>query len=34
VLDPQHFKPGNKMPALQLRGPELDRLMTFLRSLR
>jgi cytochrome c oxidase subunit 2 len=34
VLDPQKFKPGNKMPALQLRGPELTQLMTFLRSLK
>jgi cytochrome c oxidase subunit 2 len=34
VLDPQQFKPGNKMPALRLRGPEFDELMTFLRSLK
>jgi cytochrome c oxidase subunit 2 len=34
VLDPQKFKPGNKMPALQLRGPELTQLVTFLRSLK
>jgi cytochrome c oxidase subunit II len=34
VRDPQRFKPGNKMPALQLEGPELTQLMDFLRSLK
>src|SRR4051794_2871441 len=34
VLDPQQFKPGNRMPALQLKGPELTQLMNFLRSLK
>jgi cytochrome c oxidase subunit II len=34
VLDPQQFKPGNKMPGLQLSGREFDDLMTFLRSLK
>ncbi|HEX4732969.1 MAG TPA: cytochrome c oxidase subunit II [Thermoleophilaceae bacterium] len=34
VLDPQRFKPGNRMPALQLKGPEFAQLMNFLRSLR
>jgi cytochrome c oxidase subunit II len=34
VRDPQQFKPGNRMPALQLNGPELTRLMSFLRSLK
>jgi cytochrome c oxidase subunit 2 len=34
VRDPQHLKPGNKMPALQLNGPELTQLMNFLRSLK
>jgi cytochrome c oxidase subunit 2 len=33
VLDPQHFKPGNKMPALQISGRDFTELMTFLRSL-
>jgi cytochrome c oxidase subunit II len=34
VLDPQRFKPGNKMPGLKLGGKELTDLMTFLRSLK
>jgi cytochrome c oxidase subunit II len=34
VLDPQQFKPGNKMPALHLKGPEFTKLVNFLRSLR
>jgi cytochrome c oxidase subunit 2 len=34
VLDPQQFKPGNKMPALNIPGPQFTQLMTFLRSLR
>jgi cytochrome c oxidase subunit 2 len=34
VRDPQHYKPGNKMPALELSGPEFAQLMSFLRSLR
>jgi cytochrome c oxidase subunit II len=33
VVDPQQFKPGNKMPALGLQGPGLDQLISFLRSL-
>jgi cytochrome c oxidase subunit II len=34
ILDPQHFKPGNKMPALKLSGPQLQQLLAFLESLR
>jgi hypothetical protein len=34
VLDPQRFKPGNKMPGLKLGGKELTDLMTFLGSLK
>jgi cytochrome c oxidase subunit 2 len=34
IRDPQHFKPGNKMPALQLSGPELRKLVDYLESLR
>src|SRR4051794_41098006 len=34
VLDPQQFKPGNRMPALRLKGPEFTQLTNFLRSLK
>ncbi len=34
VLDPQHVKPGNKMPALDLSGPEFQDLLAYLESLR
>ena len=34
VLDPQRVKPGNKMPALDLSGPELQALLEYLESLR
>ena len=34
VLDPQHVKPGNKMPSLNLRGPEFQDLLDYLESLR
>ncbi len=34
ILDPQHLKPGNKMPALAIRGPQLQRLLDYLESLR
>ena len=34
IRDPQHFKPGNKMPALDLSGPELRQLVDYLESLR
>jgi cytochrome c oxidase subunit 2 len=34
VLDPQHVKPGNKMPALKLTGPEFQALLAYLESLR
>ena len=34
IIDPQHFKPGNKMPALNISGPDLDALLAYLRSLK
>ena len=34
IIDPQEFKPGNKMPALNIDGPELDALLVYLRSLK
>ena len=34
ILDPQHFKPGNKMPATDLDGDQLQRVLDYLGSLR
>jgi cytochrome c oxidase subunit 2 len=34
VDDPQHFKPGNRMPGLGLSGPQLQQLVAFLEGLR
>ncbi len=34
IIDPQEFKPGNKMPALDITGPDLDALLAYLRSLK
>ena len=34
ILDPQHFKPGNRMPGTDLTGPELQDLLDYLESLR
>jgi cytochrome c oxidase subunit II len=34
ILDPQHIKPGNRMPATNLSGPELQELLDYLESLR
>jgi cytochrome c oxidase subunit II len=34
VLDPQHVKPGNKMPGLNLSGPQFQQLLSFLEGLR
>jgi cytochrome c oxidase subunit 2 len=34
VLDPQQFKPGNRMPGLPLGKRELAQLLAFLRSLK
>jgi cytochrome c oxidase subunit 2 len=34
ILDPQHIKPGNKMPGLNLTGPQFQQLLTFLEGLR
>jgi cytochrome c oxidase subunit 2 len=34
ILDPQHLKPGNRMPATALGGPELQDLLAYLRTLR
>jgi cytochrome c oxidase subunit 2 len=33
ILDPQHLKPGNKMPGTALSGPELQALLAYLRTL-
>jgi cytochrome c oxidase subunit 2 len=33
ILDPQHLKPGSKMPATALSGPELQDLLAYLRTL-
>ena len=33
VLDPQHVKPGNRMPGLNLRGPRFNDLLAYLESL-
>jgi cytochrome c oxidase subunit II len=34
IRDPQHIKPGNKMPSLGLQGRRLDALVAYLESLR
>jgi cytochrome c oxidase subunit II len=34
ILDPQHVKPGNKMPALELTGPDFKALLDYLETLR
>jgi cytochrome c oxidase subunit 2 len=34
IVDPQHFKPGNKMPALQLGGSDFAALLAYLESLK
>ncbi|HJU48268.1 MAG TPA: cytochrome c oxidase subunit II [Gaiellaceae bacterium] len=34
ILDPQHLKPGNKMPGTALSGDELQPLLDYLQSLR
>jgi cytochrome c oxidase subunit II len=34
IQDPQHFKPGNKMPALGLNGGQIGALVDYLESLR
>jgi cytochrome c oxidase subunit 2 len=34
IIDPQHFKPGNKMPALNITGPDFDALLVYLRGLK
>jgi cytochrome c oxidase subunit 2 len=34
IRDPQHVKPGNRMPALDLSGSEVDALVAYLESLR
>jgi cytochrome c oxidase subunit 2 len=33
ILDPQHVKPGNRMPATALSGAELQSLLAYLESL-
>jgi cytochrome c oxidase subunit 2 len=34
IRDPQHFKPGNKMPGLNLSDADISSITTYLRSLR
>jgi cytochrome c oxidase subunit 2 len=34
ILDPQHLKPGNKMPRFDLSGDQLQRLLAYLGGLR
>jgi cytochrome c oxidase subunit II len=34
ILDPQHVKPGNKMPALPIRGDQLQQLLDYLEALK
>lgn len=34
ILDPQHVKPGNRMPAIDLKGPEFQAVLDYLQSLR
>lgn len=34
IAEPQHVKPGNYMPNLDLNGPQLNRLRSYLESLR
>jgi cytochrome c oxidase subunit 2 len=34
IVDPQHVKPGNKMPALDVRGADLQQLLEYLESLK
>jgi cytochrome c oxidase subunit 2 len=34
ILDPQHVKPGNRMPATNLSGDQLQALLAYLESLR
>ena len=34
ISDPQHFKPGNKMPALHLAGDDFQALLAYLQGLR
>jgi cytochrome c oxidase subunit 2 len=34
IAEPQHVKPGNYMPDLDLSGPQLTRIRTFLETLR
>jgi len=34
IIDPQLYKPGNHMPALNLSGPDFDALLAYLRTLK
>jgi len=34
IADPQHVKPGNRMPGLHLSGPDFQALLDYLQSLR
>jgi cytochrome c oxidase subunit 2 len=33
IVDPQHFKPGNRMPSVPLQGGDLQALLAYLESL-
>jgi cytochrome c oxidase subunit 2 len=33
IADPQHFKPGNRMPALELSGADFGAVLAYLESL-
>ncbi|MCH2223058.1 MAG: cytochrome c oxidase subunit II, partial [Dechloromonas sp.] len=34
VLDPEHLKPGARMPAMKVKGEPLDQLVDYLMSLK
>jgi cytochrome c oxidase subunit 2 len=34
IVDPQHWKPGNKMPGFDIPGSQLDQLLASLESLK
>ena len=34
IRDPQHVKPGTKMPGLDLNGPDFQALLSYLQSLK
>ena len=34
VLDPEHLKPGARMPAMKVKGEPLDQIVDYLMSLK